>query len=248
MPFASLRNAEKRRSHKERSQPLKRRRLGLLEKHSDYVKRARNYEAKRKRIRALERKARERNPDEFNFGMINSKTKNGVHVLSDKRGKLSADMHMLIKTQDLTFANVAQSREKKKIEKLKASLHGMDATSQDRKHIIFVDNEEEATAFDAATYFDTDPEYVSKAHYRPRKDTLRRQVELPAKTQKKIERRKERAYRELNERVKREKKLGLLRNHLQLQKSLLGKGRRRKVKDATGNKPALYKWKTQRKR
>ena len=117
MPFASLKNAEKRRSHKERAQPSKRRKLGLLEKHDDYVKRARNYSAKRQRIRALQRKAAERNPDEFNFAMINSKTKNGVHVVSDSRGKLSADMHMLIKTQDLTYATMAQTVEKNKIEK-----------------------------------------------------------------------------------------------------------------------------------
>ena len=143
MPFASMKNAEKRRSHKERAQPSKRRKLGLLEKHDDYVKRARNYASKRQRIRALQRKAAERNPDEFNFAMINSKTKNGVHVVSDSRGKLSADMHMLIKTQDLTYATMAQTVEKNKIEKLKSSLHCLGATSQERKHTIFVDDKKE---------------------------------------------------------------------------------------------------------
>ena len=161
MPFASLKNAEKRRSHKERAQPSKRRKLGLLEKHDDYVKRARNYSAKRQRIRALQRKAAERNPDEFNFAMINSKTKNGVHVVSDSRGKLSADMHMLIKTQDLTYATMAQTVEKNKIEKLKSSLHCLGAPSQKRKHTIFVDDKEKAKAFDPVEYFDTEPEYIS---------------------------------------------------------------------------------------
>eukprot|EP01046_Picozoa_sp_COSAG06_P070133 COSAG06_NODE_19466_length_843_cov_0.902439_1_plen_138_part_01 len=39
---------------KERSQPSKRAKLGLLEKHKDYVERARNFHAKEKRIAALQ--------------------------------------------------------------------------------------------------------------------------------------------------------------------------------------------------
>ena len=43
---------------KERSQPAKRAKLGLLEKHKDYVKRARDFNSKKRRLRALQ--ARER--------------------------------------------------------------------------------------------------------------------------------------------------------------------------------------------
>eukprot|EP00940_MAST-03C_sp_MAST-3C-sp2_P002507 g2507.t1 len=71
---------------------------------------------------------------------------------------------------------------------------------------------------------------------------------LSVKAMKKIERRREKAYVELKERKKREKKLSALRSHLQLQKNLSGKGQRRKVKDAQGNRPAVYKWKQRRKR
>lgn len=250
MPFASLRNAEKRRSHKERAQPLKRRKLGLLEKHSDYVKRARNYASKRDRIRALERKASERNPDEFNFGMINSKTKNGVHVVSDSRGKLSADMHMLMKTQDLTYAIMAQTREKNKIEKLKSSLHCLGAQSSERKHTIFVDSEEKARKFDAVEYFDTEPEYLDRAFDRPRKlsnDDDKKKKKEPKLTKKMIKA-KEKKYKELEERIKRERKINLLRQQLQTQKNLMGKGKRKKVKEARGDRPAVYKWKMKRKR
>jgi U3 small nucleolar RNA-associated protein 11 len=246
MPFASLKNAEKRRSHKERAQPLKRRKLGLLEKHSDYVKRARNYNSKKQRIRALQRKAAERNPDEFNFGMVNSKTRNGVHVVSDSRGKLSADMHMLIKTQDLTYATMAQTTEKNKIEKLKASLHCLGAPSSKRKHTIFVDNKEEAKKFSAVEYFDTEPEYLDRAYDRPRRGNS--EEGKPKKLSKKILRQKEKKYKELEERIKRERKLNLLRIQLQTQKNLLGKGQRKKIKDAQGDRPAVYKWKMKRKR
>ena len=245
MPFASLKNAEKRRSHKERAQPLKRRKLGLLEKHDDYVKRARNYSSKRQRIRALQRKAAERNPDEFNFAMINSKTRNGVHVVNDSRGKLSADMHMLIKTQDLTYATMAQTREKNKIEKLKSSLHCLGAPSQQRKHTIFVNDKGEAKNFDAVEYFDPESEYLDRVHDRPRRGSKN---EKPAKLSKKLLRQKEKKYKELEERIKRERKLNLLRIQLDTQKNLLGKGQRKKIKEAQGDRPAVYRWKMKRKR
>lgn len=61
-------------SHSERAQPLKRQRLGLLEKHADYVKRARDFHSKEDRIKKLREKAAGRNKDEFYFGMIRSRT------------------------------------------------------------------------------------------------------------------------------------------------------------------------------
>jgi transcription initiation factor TFIID subunit TAF12 len=71
---SSLRNSIHRRNHKERSQPAHRTRLGFLEKHKDYVKRARDYHSKQDRLRRLRQKAAERNKDEFYFGMVKEKT------------------------------------------------------------------------------------------------------------------------------------------------------------------------------
>lgn len=72
--MSSLRNSLHRPSHKERSQLSHRAKLGILEKHSDYVLRARDYHSKRDRIKRLKQKVADRNKDEFYFGMVRQKT------------------------------------------------------------------------------------------------------------------------------------------------------------------------------
>ena len=77
---SALRNAVKRKTHKERSQPSERRRYGLLEKKKDYVLRAKDFHKKEDALNALKRKAAYRTPDEFYFAMQRAKTEDGVHV------------------------------------------------------------------------------------------------------------------------------------------------------------------------
>lgn len=72
---SSLRNSIHRRSHKERSQLAHRTKLGFLEKHADYVKRARDYHSKQDRLTRLKQKAAERNKDEFYFSMTKEQTR-----------------------------------------------------------------------------------------------------------------------------------------------------------------------------
>lgn len=72
---SSLRNSIHRRNHKERSQLAHRSKLGFLEKHKDYVKRARDYHSKQDRLTRLRQKASERNKDEFYFSMNKEKTR-----------------------------------------------------------------------------------------------------------------------------------------------------------------------------
>lgn len=62
------------RAHRERAQPRGRARLGLLEKHADYKKRADAHHSKAARLRSMKLKAEMRNPDEFYFGMVKSQT------------------------------------------------------------------------------------------------------------------------------------------------------------------------------
>ena len=72
--MSSLRNSLHRRNHKERSQLAHRAKFGILEKHKDYVLRARDYHSKQERIKTLQKKAANRNKDEFYFGMVNQRT------------------------------------------------------------------------------------------------------------------------------------------------------------------------------
>ncbi|TKA33120.1 hypothetical protein B0A50_00673 [Salinomyces thailandicus] len=102
-----MRNAVQRRNHKERAQPLERKKWGLLEKHKDYSKRAADHNLKKRKIKALQQKAGERNEDEFYFGMVNASTSKGVKRA--KRGEensggggkaLTDEVVRLMKTQD----------------------------------------------------------------------------------------------------------------------------------------------------
>lgn len=72
---SSLRNSLHRPTHKERSQLAHRLKYGFLEKHADYVKRARDYHSKQDRLTRLKQKAAERNKDEFYFSMVKEKTR-----------------------------------------------------------------------------------------------------------------------------------------------------------------------------
>lgn len=63
------------RIHKERAQPYSKRKLGFLEKHTDYVKRSKNFHMKDDMLNKMKQKAALKNPDEFYFGMVSSKTK-----------------------------------------------------------------------------------------------------------------------------------------------------------------------------
>lgn len=122
-------------------------------------------------------------------------------------------------------------------------------------HTVFVDSAAEAASFDPAEYFDTAPELVDRAFNRPRKRKLA-ELELSGaggdgverRVRKKVERAREGAYAELEERLDRADKLDKLRQHMDLQRALMQKGRRKKVQEASGDAPAVYKWKPERKK
>ncbi|KAJ7161350.1 u3 small nucleolar RNA-associated protein 11 [Mycena crocata] len=120
-----LKNSIHRRNHKERSQLANRARLGILEKHADYVKRARDYHSKQDRLTRLKQKIAERNKDEFYFSMSKQASKGGVHIAGRGNVALPQDMVKLLKTQDENYVRTMRSAGLKKIDKLKAQLMAM---------------------------------------------------------------------------------------------------------------------------
>eukprot|EP00730_Choanoeca_flexa_P014747 TRINITY_DN6560_c0_g2_i2.p1 TRINITY_DN6560_c0_g2~~TRINITY_DN6560_c0_g2_i2.p1 ORF type:complete len:253 (+),score=86.97 TRINITY_DN6560_c0_g2_i2:116-874(+) len=249
--FAKAAKAQ-RKSHKERSQPLSRSKFGLLEKGKDWKLRRDDFKKKQRHIKSLANKARERNADEFYFGMISAKTTDGVQSLTT--GELehfTAEQLKVFKTQDHRYVQMKRTQEKNKIEKLQQNLHLMAATDQtpQNKHIIFTDSKRKAAKFDPAKHFDTVPELVN----RPSNRLKRRQLEaeslvepLTGKQAKKAAKQQEQMYEELNKRIQRERKIASVAETLELEKNLMGKGRRQKV-SKRGEKP-VYKWKKERKR
>lgn len=49
--------------------------MGILEKHKDYVQRAKDFNQKKDKIKRLKQKVADRNKDEFYFGMVSKHTK-----------------------------------------------------------------------------------------------------------------------------------------------------------------------------
>ncbi|KAI9763611.1 MAG: hypothetical protein M1840_000405 [Geoglossum simile] len=171
--MSSMRNAIQRRNHRERAQPLERQKWGILEKHKDYSLRARDYNAKQTRLKILRERAAERNPDEFYFGMMSSRTDRGGQIIADRGNKaLSQDAVRLLKTQDAGYLRTMAQIEGRKRRKLQAAvvmgevgdrLSGGNEIIEGR-HTVFVESKEEQKAFDVQEHFGVETLGVQKLH------------------------------------------------------------------------------------
>jgi U3 small nucleolar RNA-associated protein 11 len=153
--MSSMRNAVQRRNHKERAQPLERQKWGLLEKHKDYSKRAKDHNEKKRKLGLLKAKAADRNEDEFYFGMMNSTTKNGIKVAkrhADNSGgggkSLNMDVVKLMKTQDVAYLRTVLQSTKKEIARLEQEVIAgdkgvnVDAVSSAKRKTVFAEEGE----------------------------------------------------------------------------------------------------------
>ncbi|XP_073067215.1 probable U3 small nucleolar RNA-associated protein 11 [Primulina eburnea] len=232
--MSSLRNAIPRKAHKERAQPHLRRKFGLLETHKDYVIRARAYHQKEHTLLKLKEKAALRNPDEFYFKMIKTKTVGGVHK-PDQAIKYTNEELMLMKTQDIGYILQKLQIEKKmfyfrKIERLNGMLHSLDNQSSS-KHVYYADNREEAR------------EVRQKVSEQGNPSAFK---DLP----KVILRKTDSSYRELEARKKRLKDLEKIYTDMSMQKELQKRGKKRKLREDEMVSPTsrpVYKWRQERK-
>ncbi|PBP25914.1 U3 snoRNP-associated protein Utp11 [Diplocarpon rosae] len=145
--MSSMRNAVQRRNHRERGQPEERQKWGLLEKHKDYSARARDFNEKKKKLKALKQKVLDKNPDEFYFGMMShsgpaTTGKNRTGTVNGDRGNkvLSQEAARLFKTQDLGYVRTMRNKALKEVEELERRAVGIKGTG---KKIVFVDNAQE---------------------------------------------------------------------------------------------------------
>jgi len=260
-----LKHVVHRRVHLERAQPSSRKRLGYLEKHKDYVKRAKDFHRKEKVIKKLQQKAYFKNEDEFAQGMISRKVENGR--VRKKGVHLSQDQLRLLESQDAAYVGLREQADRKVVERRLQSLQFLDAPKQN-KHTIFVDDDDDAAAasasstagkrgagaasgkvdlqrFDVAAHLDTHPALLGRQANRLRK----RQLETKALADpSELEASTTQAYKEVLHRQERQKRLRRVREELELRQLLRQKGPRRKVADATEGRPAQYRWNYPRKR
>ncbi|XP_050342059.1 probable U3 small nucleolar RNA-associated protein 11 [Nymphalis io] len=222
--MSSWRKAAKanQKTHKERHQPESRKHLGLLEKKKDYKKRADDYHEKGKTLKLLRKRTLDRNPDEFYFHMINSRVKDGEHHEVEKEDEHTVEQIKLMQTQDLKYINMKRTIESRRIQRLQSQLHMTDvADSTPNTHIFFVDEGEEKN-FDLAKRLDTHPSLINRKSNRPRlsdldKLTLPEVNEEIIKSTKKI---KEKTYKELSQRIEREKHLTVIQQKMELKRHL----------------------------
>ncbi|CAK7305990.1 Probable U3 small nucleolar RNA-associated protein 11 [Vulpes lagopus] len=222
---AAFRKAAKsrQREHRERSQPGFRKHLGLLEKKKDYKLRADDYRKKQDYLRALRKKALEKNPDEFYYKMTRVKLQDGVHVIKETKEEVTPEQLKLMRTQDVKYIEMKRVAEVKEVEQ-----------------------------FDIATHLRTAPELVDRVFNRPTIETLQKEkvkgVYPADSTEVRIAKERQKQYNCLTQRIEREKKLFVIAQKIQTRKDLLDKTQKVKVKNQTVNSPAIYKFQSRRKR
>ena len=252
--MSSLKNAYKsQKTHRERHQPELRKKLGLLEKKKDYKLRAQDYNKKKETLKKLAKKTLNKNPDEFYHHMINSQMKNGVHVEKSKEETLTPEQIKLMQTQDLRYVMYKRNIERKKIEKLRATLQLLDAEDKEpNTHTFFVDSDREVKSFDPAQRLDTHPALLGRSYNRLRMSDLKKRAEsgldVSDDALNAIQKKQYKAYKELKQRIEREKSLGVVQEKMEAKRNLQKGKPVAVVKEETKDSAPVLRWAKERKR
>jgi len=256
--MSSWKNAHKsyQKPHRERHQPEARKHLGILEKKKDYKLRADDFNAKKAELKFLEKKALDRNPDEFYYHMINSKVDDGIHKDKEKELSLTPEELALMQSQDLKYISNKRVIEAKKVEKLKATLNSLDVSQAPKnRHTFFVEDEKEVAKFHPAKQFGTDPCFLKRRFNRIRNADLQKKeftslVKMDPEVVKNLVNENQKSYSLLEQRAKRAEKLLTLQRKMELKRALQDKTRtiKQRIKPETANGVPVYIWKQERKR
>ncbi|KAF7281632.1 putative U3 small nucleolar RNA-associated protein 11 [Rhynchophorus ferrugineus] len=221
------------RIHRERHQPEERKHLGLLEKHKDYQRRAKDINEKKQTLKILKRRALNKNPDEFYHHMINSKVENGIHFEKETEPEDTAEQIQLMRTQDLKYVVTKRTQEHKKIEKIQAQLHLASVDHKVKNTHIYFDNEVKAK---------TEKVRLEKLS----------QEELPdidPQTLQKSSKKRQHLYNELAKRIQREKQLAIVQRKIEVSKAIESKKNHlppKKIKKGSKTNAPVYVWKYER--
>eukprot|EP01122_Echinamoeba_exundans_P006593 TRINITY_DN1886_c0_g1_i2.p1 TRINITY_DN1886_c0_g1~~TRINITY_DN1886_c0_g1_i2.p1 ORF type:complete len:257 (+),score=62.71 TRINITY_DN1886_c0_g1_i2:78-848(+) len=250
---AAYRKHLPRKHHRERAQLSGRQKFGFLEKHQDYVKRARDFHKKRDAIRKLKEKAAFRNPDEFYYAMEKTQRKGGIHQSIQKGKERTHDEVTRMQSEDINYLNLKHTQEMKKIENMQGSLQMIRDVAPEKiqkRHTVFVDSEESVDEFDPEEYFETPKALLTRSYNRPSRETLEsgdiliNGESITSDDLQKLEKQKKRSYEELAARIVRRKKIKQNLQSLQLKKALTQNGNVNK-KQREGKEP-VFKWRKQR--
>ncbi|KAI8439879.1 hypothetical protein MSG28_001345 [Choristoneura fumiferana] len=238
-------------THRERHQPEARKHLGLLEKKTDYKKRAKDYHDKGKTLKILRKRTLDKNPDEFYFHMINSRVKNGEHHELVKEEEHTSEQKKLMQTQDVKYINMKRTMESRRITRLQSELHMTDiAESTPNTHTFFVD-EDEVENFDLAKRLDTHPALLGRKSNRPRLADLDK-IQLPdvdEKTIQNLKKKKDKVYKELSKRIDREKELMVIQQKMEIKKHVQSaKLKPKRVKKGSKSNAPVYEFQYVRKK
>ena len=250
--FAKAQKNMGRGSYRERSQPDARKHLGRLQKKVDYKKRSADYHSKSDKLKRLQQHAANKNPDEFYHKMISTKLKNGVHIKHISEDASTPEQDLIEKSQSHNYVVGKLTTESRKIDRLKNQLHFLNEDPEEiashSKHIVFVDDEEQLSNFDAASYFNTAEELVGRKYNRPKLTQLKKfEFEKPRNSNVSEKMKK---YQELQGRLARRQKLAVMESKMQQKKNLCDRYNKpiAKLAPETENTAAVYKWSYKRRK
>ena len=128
-----------------------------------------------------------------------------------------------MKTQDVRYVSQKRQVEQNKVDKLRATLHGLENQSNN-KHTLFVDQKDDVENFPDAELKTRSSKRLRGAVGLASTDRAE-EAATTAVLPKRLARRKDNAYKELMQRTERLAKLKQMESTMTMQKDLMGKGK-----------------------